>query len=67
MSDVYTAFYEFSSLIESKVHYGVLIVDAANTESSCLYINRTSILFILFLFKILGNLIGCRSIQMNST
>jgi hypothetical protein len=29
MTDVYTAFYEFSSLIESKVHYGVLIVDAA--------------------------------------
>ena len=46
MSDVYTAFYELSSLIESKVHYKVLIVDAANLESSCLYTNRTSILFI---------------------
>lgn len=46
MSDIYTAFYEFSSLIESKVHYKVLIFDTANMESGCLYVNRTSILFI---------------------
>jgi hypothetical protein len=35
MSDVYTAFYEFSLLLESKVCYAIVIFATPNMEYSC--------------------------------